>query len=293
MIRTALRRIFGHGPTRSGQGPMSADEAKTAKPAAESCENALGEFVLNQLEAYSASVGGEVSGLASREFRETVYRQTGLPHMNRAQQHFQTAMMPSFRHNLYDFYKAQEWLIFLNFISYPFQGSGCLDAQLVPYAESLNHADRLRVLDYGAGIPYGLLSLLKEFPERVDSVCIVDLDLAHTYFIEYLIRKLAPDAELRFHRLRNAQEIPELGHSQYSMIYAKDVFEHVHDPESLLTRLLDSCAAEQSVAFFDLRDHGPVTLQHVSPDLAGLNEVISERGFSISTCDGLTRVVRT
>lgn len=241
-------------------------------------ETELGEFVLAQAGEFCRQQGGEAAALAAGPLQEIIRLQTGLTGVSEAHQYLQTAFLPHYEHQLYEYYRQQQYLMLLGFLSYPWRGPGCLRAYVEPLQRAGARLDRLRVLDYGAGIPYGLLHLLRTTPEKVERVTLVDLDLVHADFTAGLITRMWPGIPCRMVRLRDTEQPADLGEDRFNVIYGKDVFEHVHDPAGLLTMLL-AHAEPACLCYFDLRDHGVRHLQHVTPQLAPLQEIVARQDF--------------
>jgi hypothetical protein len=201
--------------------------------------------------------------------------------------------MPHYEHNLYKYYRQQQYLILLTFLSYAFQGPGSLGAYVQPYVNSSSKLSKLRILDYGAGLAFGPIHLLRTCPEKVESITIVDLDLIHTDIVEYILSGLCPDGAITVMRVYNPKTIPDFGNRTFNLIYGKDIFEHLHNPERLLRTILKK-AEPSCIGYFDINDHGEKYLQHVNPQLSHLSQIIREYSFMPhGKVTGLSEFVKT
>ena len=234
----------------------------------------LGRFILDAARQYSLAIGGRPDG-----FRESVVdcviHRDKLKLFNEVHQHLQTIFMPNYEERLFEYYQGAQYLLLLSFLSYPFAG---LASHVDPFVVASTKLGSLDVLDYGAGIPYGILHLLRTCPDKVRSLTVVDLDLVHTAFSEYVLKSMAPEVPLTYFKLRDPDQIPELGAQKFNLHYGKDIFEHLKKPEPVFRTMLAS-AAPECLGFFDLRHHGERYLQHVTPDVTWLAGVASQYSF--------------
>lgn len=110
--------------------------------------------------------------------------------------------------------------------------------------------------------------------------------------VEFTLRHLLPKARISFIRLEDGNEIPDLANGCFNFLYGKDVFEHLVEPQKILEHILDH-TAENALCFFDLNDHGERYLQHVSPNLMPLRDVVTSRGFNhAGNLRGMSRFAR-
>lgn len=242
-------------------------------------ERELGEYVLAEAAAFAAARGGLSSALGHPTVQASIRRHTAISHMNEAHQHLQTAFMPQYEADLFTYYQQQQYLILLTFLGYPFLGPGCLASNVEPFLHAARSLQKLRAIDYGAGIPFGLIYLLRTQPERLESVTIVDQDLIHAQLTEFILSRLCERSgvQLSVLKTRDAKHIPTF-EGRYNLVFAKDVLEHLIDPAAVLHALVDK-SDQRAIVYADIRDHGERTLQHVSPNLSGLTDVLAQRGF--------------
>jgi hypothetical protein len=255
-------------------------------------ERELGTFVLEKTRDFSMRRGGRPESLQSTIVRDCILHQKCLSEMSEAHQYLQTALMPHYEQDLYEYYRQQQYLILLVFLSYAFRGPGCLASHIEPYIAASSDLSSMRILDYGAGLAFGLIHLMRTCPGKVDSITIVDLDLIHTDLVEYILSDFRSDTEVTVMRVTKPETIPDFGNRTFNLIYGKDVFEHLTEPErhlrSMLARAEDSCHC-----YFDFNDHGATYLQHVHPQLSHLHEIVREFSFrSDGNTAGLSKFLR-
>ena len=234
----------------------------------------LGRFILEAARQYSQAIGGRPDG-----FRECVVdcimHREKLKIFNEVHQHLQTIFTPNYEEHLFEYYQSAQYLLLLSFLSYPFAG---LASHVDPFVVASTKLSSLDVLDYGAGIPYGVIHLLRACPEKVRSITVVDLDLVHTAFSEHVLKSMAPEIPLTYFKLRDPEHIPDFGPRKFNLLYGKDIFEHLKKPQPVFTAMLSS-AAPECVGFFDLRHHGERYLQHVTPDVTWLAGMAKQYSF--------------
>jgi hypothetical protein len=251
-------------------------------------EEGLGAFLLATAVELAELEGGDVSALSRPGLREALRNKQALKLVSEAHQFLQTAFERNYERSLFDYYRQQQYLLLLVFLSYPFRGPGCLGSYIEPYKAAAGAvAEPLDILDYGAGIPFGAIDLIRSQPGKVRSITIVDLDLIHTRLSEYVLVMLLGREKVRLVRTTDADAIPDLG-GPFNFCFGKDIFEHLNDPRSHLRNIL-AATAEDAVCYFDLNDHGERYLQHVTPTLSPLVEILESQGFrSLATIRGMS-----
>ena len=242
-------------------------------------ESEIGDFVLSELRAFSLENGGDDSAIEAEPFRHLINNRPALKIASEAHQYLQTAVMKNYESQLYEYYREQQYFIFMAFLSYPFRGVGGLRSFLDPLEFAASKFTDIHLLDYGAGIPFGLINILRQRSTSVKSITLVDYNLLHAHFVKFLLERLAPEVELRCLWLTDSESLPNLGGSSFNVLFAKDIFEHVHKPELLASTLLEH-AAPSALCLFDINDHGERHLQHVQPNLDSLSELVEQSGFS-------------
>jgi SAM-dependent methyltransferase len=241
-------------------------------------ERELGDYLLAAAKRFSASIGGDPSSLDRTALLDVIGNRAIVKQTGEAHQFLQTAFLPDYENNLYTYYEQQQFMILLAFLSYPLRGPGALDAQLLPYAAAARRLPEMHVLDYGAGIPFGLIHLLRTQPGKVRSVTLCDLDLVHAKFARFVVEELLGAAQVRVIHSTDPNALPNLA-GNFNFVFGKDIFEHLLQPEAHLRNILSACA-DRSLCYLDFTDHGERYLQHVTPLLSPLAKVMEEHGFT-------------
>jgi hypothetical protein len=241
-------------------------------------EAELGDFLLRSAAELSERVGGDVSALSRSGLRAVLANKGLIKQASEALQFLQTAFEPDYTSHLFPYYQQQQYVLLLAFLSYPLRGPGCLG----PYTEPHHAAAELisgplDVLDYGAGIPFGAIDLIRSRPGKVRSITVVDLDLIHTRLSEHVLVELLGREGVHFVRTTDADAIPKL-RGPFNFSFGKDIFEHLNDPISHLRNILGE-TANHAVCYFDFTDHGERYLQHVTPTLSPLAKELTAWNF--------------
>jgi hypothetical protein len=247
-------------------------------PQEASRDDDLWRLVLGEAEEFIRREGGNADVFRSEvvplmEHLVRSRRCSGL--YNEAYQFTLEALMPRYREHLYEYYREQQYHMFVIMLSYPRRGLGA--SYLEPYRFAHRLMPTLRVLDYGTGIPYGLVNTLMARPAAVSSATLVDLDLIHCRFTEFLLGRLAPGLRPTVHRLRNENEMPQLSET-FNFLFAKDIWEHLRNPQCVLEHVL-RFAEEDCLCMLDITDHGIEIHQHITPDLGFLAQALADAGF--------------
>ena len=230
-------------------------------------------FILNSAIEYSKIIEGDFNSF-DRRLSDLIKNPDN--DCNSIIQDVLTAFMPKYKENLYEYYKEQQYLIFYRFLVYPYTSN--LNGYIIPYEKGLKIVKNADILDYGCGIPYGLIYSLVNHKKYINSITLIDLDLVHMKFTEFLIKKIAPKVNLTIYKLRDAEKFPDLN-SEYNFFYGKDIFEHLRNPLDNLKKLL-SYSKPETVCYFDFADHGEKIYQHVSPNISFFTNEMIKMGFN-------------
>lgn len=243
-------------------------------------------FILNSAIEYSKHIGGDV-GSFDRKLKNLILNSED--DCNSIIQDVLTAFMPNYEKNLYQYYKNQEYLIFYRFLTYPFKSN--MSSYFLPYEKSLARFQSNDILDYGAGIPYGLIFSLLNNKKSINSITLIDLDLIHLDFVQFLISKIAPNIKLNVYKLTDTDSFPKL-EGKYNFFFGKDIFEHLSNPLKNLKELMNY-SKPGAVCYFDFQDHGEKIYQHISPDIGFLSNEMIKMGFQRGTKTyGLSEFIR-
>jgi len=229
-------------------------------------------FILNSAIEYSKTINGDVSSF-DRRLKKLIIN--GENDCNSIIQDILTAFMPNYEKNLYQYYKNQEYLIFYRFLTYPFRNN--MSSYFSPYEKSLGKFQCNDIIEYGAGIPYGLIYSLLSSKYSINSITLIDLDLIHLDFVQFLINRIAPNIKLYIFKLIDTDSFPKL-EGKYNFFYGKDIFEHLSDPLSKLKELINYSKPE-AICYFDFKDHGEKKYQHITPNVEFLSDEMIKMGF--------------
>lgn len=243
-------------------------------------------FILNSAIEYSIKINGDASSF-DRRLRNLIINSEN--DCNSIIQDILTAFMPNYENNLYQYYKNQEYLIFYRFLTYPF--SGDLSNYFLPFEKALSRFKSNDILDYGAGIPYGLIYSLLNKKNAINSITLIDLDLIHLDFVQFLINKIAPNIKLNIYKIIDTDSFPKL-EGKYNFFYGKGIFEHLKNPLKNLKELMNYSKPE-AICYFDFNDQGEKIYQHITPHIEFLSDEMIKMGFrSGGIVSGLSEFVR-
>jgi hypothetical protein len=241
-------------------------------------DNEFANFILDSAIEYSKHIEGD-TGSFDRRLRSLITTDASENDCNSIIQDILTAFMPKYEKNLYQYYKNQEYLIFYRFLTYPFNCD--MSVYFLPYKAGLARFQSNDILDYGSGIPYGLINSLLNNRSSINSIALIDLDLIHFDFVQFLIKRIAPDVKLNIYKATDTESFPEI-EGKYNFFYGKDIFEHLSAPLENLRKLM-SYSKQEAVCYFDFQDHGEKIYQHITPDIAFLSEEMVKMGFQFGT----------
>jgi SAM-dependent methyltransferase len=193
-----------------------------------------------------------------------------------------TLFAPDFRDRLPEVYSALELPHLLRYIDYTCDEAVIQDNYLGPYEYAADRLTSLRVLEIGGGIPHGLIRLQRERPGSIASAAMNDIDAIYTHFAVWFCDRERISSEWLPAVAGKATELPA---QRFNFVFAKDVLEHVHDPD-LLLRAIVGAATDDAVLALDLGDKGPRVHQHVSPDLADLEVLLAQQGWTAAVRRG-------
>lgn len=231
-------------------------------------------FILNSAKEYSVYINGD-SNKFSRKLETIIIKSEN--DCNSIIQDILIAFMKNYEENLYQYYKNQEYLIFYRFLTYPFNSD--MSSYFLPYERALSRTQNTDILDYGSGIPYGLIYSMLKNKNSIRSITLVDLDLIHLDFVQFLIKRIAPNIELRIYRLTDTNSFPKL-EGKFDFFFGKDIFEHLSDPLKNLKELI-KYSKDDAICYFDFQDHGEKIYQHISPDINFLTLEMESMGFQV------------
>jgi hypothetical protein len=185
---------------------------------------------------------------------------------------------PDFQRRLEEYYRYQDLNLTMTLFSYAANKELLRANYERPYQIAFERLGRFSVLELGAGIPHGLLHGVRAHgPAFCTQLTSVDIEGFPAAFVASFCER---------HRIRHRWIPATAGKSAvlddagpFDFVFAKDVFEHLVDPQVALDQLL-ARTSSRAVLALDLEDKGDVVYQHVSPHLAPLSARVAQAGFT-------------
>jgi hypothetical protein len=185
---------------------------------------------------------------------------------------------PDYPTRLGEYYQSQELPLLMTLLSYA-ANAPLLEANYdEPYRIARQRLGRMSVLEFGAGLPHGLLCHVhRDGTAWCSHVTSVDIAGTPARFVDFWC-----DRHGLAHKsiTVGAGATPDLpGIENVDFVFAKDIFEHLLEPSAALQRLL-AVASPRAVLALDLDDKGEVEYQHVSPRLQQFIPAVEHAGFA-------------
>jgi hypothetical protein len=191
---------------------------------------------------------------------------------------------PDYRDRLPAYYDSLALLNTLRFVDYAGDEAFVVEHYLKPYEAAASRLGTLSVLEVGVGIPHGLIRLQLTRPGVIRRAALNDIDATYTRFACWFCERESIPVDWIPATAGLASDLPE---GRFNFVLAKDVFEHLHDPELMLRRII-AAAEPEAVLALDLEDKGDRIYQHVSPQLAPLRAILAEGGWQAIGKTGVT-----
>ncbi|MFH1071119.1 MAG: class I SAM-dependent methyltransferase [Candidatus Glassbacteria bacterium] len=171
-----------------------------------------------------------------------------------------------------EYYVWHEMLLFTRFLQYATDQSRIVQQYVKPYDFMRQYApSETVVLEVGGGLIHGCLYSLLMNAWSPKKIIYADLQLLHAEFIGWLLESKKVPHEIRYSEAPHSPQL--VGCEPVNIAFAKDVFEHVADPEILLSQLYDVLRPGGMFAV-DLTDK-KAGYQHLSPKLHHLTDLIA------------------
>ncbi len=188
------------------------------------------------------------------------------------------AFEPNFKDNLNSYYKMFEKQIFFRFLEYS------INPKLIKkkYSDIYNFAfdqigKPLEILEIGGGVCHGLIyNIWKEKENFFNKLTYLEADMLHTEFITWYCKQNSINLEKK---ILPASKTPSLDGLTYNFVFAKDIFEHLDDPEKLINELVSNDQSSNALLCLDLEHKGPLTTQHINPDLPVLKKILLNNSY--------------
>ena len=187
---------------------------------------------------------------------------------------------PNFNEDLKFHYKYNENKIFFKFISNSIKTklinnkySNIYDFVLTQQNEPLN------ILEIGGGLPHGFIyNMWKRGKTFFNKFTYIDTHLIHSEFVQWYCKRFDVNHEIK---LFEPAKTPQLGQIKYNFVFAKDIFEHLDEPELLIDYLISNTKDNKTYLCLDLEHKGPKIGQHISPNLPILKEKLIKNNFKV------------
>jgi SAM-dependent methyltransferase len=229
--------------------------------------------------------------LGRDEFVERSEERLGFTETSRVSAHLAdlwALFAPDFRDRLPEFYRALELPNLLRYIDYTCDEQFIVNSYVAPYELACDQLGSLHVLEIGGGIPHGLIRLQSVRPGIIASASLNDVDALYSRFAIWFCERERISSEWIPAVAGQASALPT---NRFNFIFAKDVLEHLHDPEAMLEQIVRAATPEAILAL-DLGDKGPRVHQHVTPDLTPLEAVLRTRGWNAVAIRGSMTMLR-
>lgn len=187
---------------------------------------------------------------------------------------------PDFDNDIDFHYKYNEKLIFFKFISYSINKKLIKNKYSNIYDFAIDELNEpLNILEIGGGLPHGFLyNIWKRDKKFFTEFNYIDADLLHAKFVKWYCNKIDINHEIN---LFLPSETPTLKNKNYNFVFAKDIFEHLSDPSSLIDNLIKISNEKKILLCLDLEHKGQKTVQHINPNLPIFKEKLIKNNFKV------------
>ena len=187
---------------------------------------------------------------------------------------------PNYNDNLQDHYKNIEKNIFFKFILNSLNTKLIRNKYSEIYDFSINEINEpLNILEIGGGLPHGFIyNIWRKEKLFFKNFNYIDADLLHTEFVKWYCHKLKIPSEIE---IFPASITPTIKNNNYNFVFAKDVFEHLDDPEKLIDNLIENTKNNKTLLCLDLEHKGEKTTQHLNPNLPLLKNKLIDNKFKV------------
>jgi hypothetical protein len=186
---------------------------------------------------------------------------------------------PNYFENLDFYYKFYEKHNFLKFLSYS------VNLKLIKkkYSDIYNFAineigEKLNILEIGGGVPHGLIfNIWKDNKNFCNKLSYVEADTIYAEFVKWYCKTLDIPLDIK---IFPASKVPTIKNLKYNFVFAKDIFEHLDNPERLIDELIIYTNDKKSLLCLDLEPKLK-GIQHISPNLPILKKKLLDNNFSV------------
>ena len=177
-------------------------------------------------------------------------------------------------------YKSNEKKILLKFIIYSLNTKLIKRKYAHVYEFAINQIkDPLKILEIGGGLPHGFIYsnwIRKE--KFFDHFHYIDANLLHSEFVKWYCSNMKIPHSIE---LYPAAKTPKINNAKFNFIFAKDIFEHLEDPDTLLDDIISNTTNTETLLCLDLEHKGEKTIQHLNPNLPVLKKKLENNNFKV------------
>ena len=187
---------------------------------------------------------------------------------------------PTYANNLQNYYKLYEKQIFFKFLTYSINTKLIKNNYSEIYSFAINKINEpLNILEIGGGVPHGLIfNIWQKGTSFCNNLTYIEADLLHSEFMAWYCKNNNLRVDIRFFP---AAKTPTIKDTNYTFVFAKDIFEHLDEPEKLIDELISFTKNKNSLLCLDLEHKGAKSVQHISPNLPILKNKLLDNGFKV------------
>ncbi len=187
---------------------------------------------------------------------------------------------PKFNDNLEFHYKYIEKKIFFKFILNSLNKKLINNKYSKVYDFAINEMkEPLKILEIGGGLPHGFIyNFWKKEGTFFEKFNYIDANLLHSEFVRWYCNKLKIPNEIK---LFPPAKTPILEKIEFNFVFAKDIFEHLDDPETIIEYLISNTNDKKTLLCLDLEHKGKKVGQHINPNLPIFKEKLLSNNFKV------------
>jgi hypothetical protein len=187
---------------------------------------------------------------------------------------------PDYADDLQNYYKLFEKQNFFRFLTYSINSKLIKNNYSEIYSFAIDKTNEpLNILEIGGGVPHGLIfNIWKKGKSFCNNLTYIEADLLHSEFVKWYCKRNNIKLDIRFFP---AAKTPTIKNINYNFVFAKDIFEHLDEPEKLIDELVSFTKNKNSLLCLDLEHKGEKNVQHISPNLPILKTKLLDAGFKV------------
>ena len=190
------------------------------------------------------------------------------------------AFEPNFKNNLNNYYKLFEKQIFFRFLEYSINKKLIQKKYSDVYNFAINELNEpLEILEIGGGLCHGLIfNIWKKGKKFFKNLTYLEADMLHAEFITWYCHQNSIPLDKR---IFPASKTPSIKDINYNFVFAKDIFEHLDQPENLIEELMINTKNKKTLLCLDLEHKGAYSTQHISPNLPILKKILIDNNYQV------------